>query len=196
MVETVCGLTPNNMIPDKVKYSLFLFIGFSFIFYTTLSASESKSDVPDLIKSNLTEVGFGILIKKEELKSIWMKLAIMTMKGRGRSNLDDSLFDDIKSAEEALKNILDLLANEGDAIITVPHIMKKYKSIFSKLRIERINSTKKIIQTQQAYLNYIYGESENKTNLQAEGDPRKIIQSALKLLDKSISILQPIVDKK
>jgi hypothetical protein len=74
--------------------------------------------------------------------------------------------------------------------------MKKYKSIFSKLRIERINSTKKIIQTQQAYLNYIYGESENKTNLQAEGDPRKIIQSALKLLDKSISILQPIVDKK
>ena len=125
-----------------------------------------------------------------------MKLATMTIKGRGRSNLDDSLFDDIKSAEEALKNILDLLANEGDTIITVPHIMKKYKSIFSKLRIERINSTKKIIQTQQAYLNYIYGESENKTNLQAEGDPRKIIQSALKLLDKSISILQPIVDKK
>ena len=195
-METVCRLTTNNMIPDKVKYSLFLFIGFSFIFYTTLSASESKSDVPYFIKSNLTEVGFEILIKKEELKSIWMKLAIMTMKGRGRSNLDDSLFDDIKSAEEALKNILDLLANEGDAILTVPHIMKKYKSIFSKLRIERISGTKKIIQTQQDYLNYIYGESENKTTLQAEGDPRKIIQLALELLDKSISILQPTVDKK
>ena len=74
-------------------------------------------------------------------------------------------------------------------------LWKDIEVFFAKHRIEKINYAKEQIKISQRYLSYIYGESEFKLTLWAVGDPRKKIEEALKLLDKSIVILQGIKDK-
>jgi len=181
------------MLIQKSKLLLFSLIIVSLISNSTLSFSQTP---PDLIKSDLTELGVKIIVIKEQLKQIWMKLIAVEIEGKFKSNHDENFVDALESVNQNLQEIIALLGHESESIITIPHIMEKYKPFFSKIRIENINNTKGVINNSLNYLNYIYSKSEYKASLTALGDPRKDILSALELLDKCISILQQIKEKK
>ena len=140
----------------------------------------------------MTELGTKIIVSRLQLKQIWTKLLIIESEGRVKSHFQTEFLDLIEGATSNLSEIITLLKYESESIITIPHIMEKYKSFFAKLRIENINHTKNLINISLNYLNYVYSESDYKTTLSAVGDPRKYINSALDLLDKSILILESI----
>lgn len=163
------------------------------LFTSTISFSETE---PTLIKSDLTEIGAELFHKKMELEQIWIKLITMEAEGRIVSHMSQELLDVLESVSSNIGDIRTLLEYETELIITIPHIMEKYKSFFSKLRIQKINHTKEQIKIRLGYLNYIYDESEFKGALGAVGDPRENLQATLELLDKSTKILQRIEDGK
>lgn len=173
------------------KYLLLLLVLVSIIFTVDPSFSETEKK-PDLIKSDLTKLGAEIMVSKLQLKRIWTKLLIIESEGRVKSHFQTEFQDLIEGVNSNLSEIITLLGYESESIITIPHIMEKYKSFFAKLRIENINHTKKLINIDLNWLNYVYSESEYKTTLSAIGDPRKYINSALDLFDKSILILESI----
>lgn len=121
-----------------------------------------------------------------------MKLTAIESEARVKSHIQTDFLAAIEGINSNLSEIITLLKYESESIITIPHIMEKYKSFFAKLRIENINHTKNLINISLNYLNYIYSESDYKITLSAVGDPRKHINSALDLLDKSILILESI----
>jgi hypothetical protein len=181
------------MLIQQSKNLFSLLISVAVIFTTTPSFSKTT---PNLIKSDLTELGVKIVVNKEKLRQIWSKFIIIECEGKAKLNHDEKFLDVIETVNDNLAEIVSLLDHESESIITIPHIMERYKSFFSNLRIESINHTKKLINTSFESLNYIYSESEYKGTLSTIGDPRKDILSALELLDKSILILQPIKERK
>ena len=108
----------------------------------------------------MTELGTKIIVSRLQLKQIWTKLLIIESEGRVKSHFQTEFLDLIEGATSNLSEIITLLKYESESIITIPHIMEKYKSFFSKLRIENINHTKNLINISLNYLNYVYSESD------------------------------------
>jgi hypothetical protein len=181
------------MLIQKLKILLFSLILVSIISNATLLFSKTP---PDLIKSDLTKFAAQIMVKQLQLRQIWMKLITVEVEGKRKSSHDKDYLGVLEGVNGQLLDVIQLLHYEYESIITIPHIMEKYRPLFSKARIKSINNTKKQLNISLEYLDYVYDESGYKASLSAMGDPRKDILSALELLEKCIPILQQISEKK
>ncbi|HDL00636.1 MAG TPA: hypothetical protein ENH23_00185 [candidate division Zixibacteria bacterium] len=149
-----------------------------------------KSELPNLIKSNLTEKAAELSVKKVELYNINLKLVLLRYGGKNKTVFQKDFLDVIDDVSNSLQEVIDLLDYESQLILTIPHLKDEYKNIFSKIRIEGIRKAKELMKIKLKYLNYIYSQPEYKSVLLAVGDPIKTIQSSIELFDKVINDLQ------
>lgn len=115
------------MIIIKLKYFISIVLGISILLIITPSFSETK---PELVKSELSEIGANIFVIKEEVKLIWVKLITIESEGRMKSHFNDELLDVIEGVNRNLSEIMTLLDHEAESIIAIPHIMERYRSFF------------------------------------------------------------------
>jgi hypothetical protein len=151
----------------------------------------SCQEKPRTVKSQLTEIGFKILEKKERIEFVRKKLLSMEMKGRVEKHLSDDTLHIIQSVINDLSIITILLGYEAESIIALPHIMDEYRSRFSELRVTKVRVAIEQIRTSQKYLSWAYRGSPYKLTLRSVGNPTINIQTALELLEQVQLLITP-----
>ncbi len=151
----------------------------------------SCQEKPRTVKSELTEIGIKILEKNKRIEFVRKKLLTLEMKGRIDKRLSDDTLYIIQSVINDLSIITILLEYEAESIMALPHIMDKYRSRFSTLRITKVPAAIEQIRTRQKYLSWAYGESPHKSTLRSMGNPTINIQTALELLQQAQLLITP-----
>lgn len=156
----------------------------SVLFIPQLSLSGTE-----LIKSPLTDFSAGIYVNSKDLETI--KLRVMKVNKRNNPAVEEKLLDGIEAVYKILDNVQTMLNYESKLILTMPHIKDEYKTFFCESRIKELKKAKHTLELYSPELNYFYRDAESyKSILLPLGDPRKIIQSSLELIDKSIKKLK------
>jgi len=169
------------------------FLLISCLLLALLIPSESLPEPPppQLIKSPLSELGARMLMNSKKLEAMSMKLLLLGR--RDQPVVQAKLFDGIDRVKEIVDQVATTLRYESQLLIAIAHLQKEYRSFFSKMRIDGLDSAAETFRIFLRELKYYYEDSSYSSVLLTVGNPIRIINESLQNISNATDNLNLLV---